>query len=127
MSAFATVADVNPQALAPGILARALHGERSSLLFAELDAGASLAEHAHDNEQVGILLRGSVVFHIGEERRELSAGDAWVIPGGVVHAVESTGALGAVLVEAFAPARHDWKALAEQPARELRWSFGEAA
>lgn len=126
MSVFTALADLDPQPLGPGVLARALHGERSSFLYAELEPGQALAEHAHDNEQLGMLLRGSMVFRVGDEVREVRAGDAWTIPADVPHEVQRTGEDGAVVIESFAPARADWLALDRIEPRPLRWPLERA-
>jgi quercetin dioxygenase-like cupin family protein len=120
-TAFSALTEVAPQRLTDGAVARALHGERSTLVFVELAAGCALPTHAHDNEQIGILVRGSMRFRIGDDLREVRAGDTWVIPGGVAHEVEETGADGAVVIESFAPGREDWKQLEPLPTQELRW------
>jgi quercetin dioxygenase-like cupin family protein len=64
-------------------------------------------EHAHLNEQTGILLSGSLTFTIDGESKDLRPGSAWVIPAHTPHSV-TVGADGAKLVELFAPPRDDW-------------------
>jgi quercetin dioxygenase-like cupin family protein len=127
MSAFTSLEEVAPQPLGAGVLARALQGERSSFLYAELEPGCTLPEHAHESEQLGLLLRGSMVFRIGAEVREVRSGDAWRIPGGVPHEVERTGPEGAVVIEGFAPRRADWTSLPTVTPRALRWPLREGA
>jgi quercetin dioxygenase-like cupin family protein len=125
VSVFTSLSEVDPQPLGPGVLARALHGDRSSFLYAELEPGCALAAHEHDNEQLGMLLRGSMEFRVGDEVRQVRAGDAWVIPAGVPHEVTRTGEDGAVVIEGFAPARNDWRALERVAPRDLRWPLEE--
>ena len=77
-----------------------------------LDDAKRIAEHLldvqrHVNEQMGILLRGSVTFRIGDERKTLEPGATWVIPAHVPHDV-AVGPDGAWLVGLFAPRRDDW-------------------
>ena len=36
-----------------------------------------MPEHRHDNEQLGVLIRGSMRFRIGDETRDLTPGDTW--------------------------------------------------
>ena len=59
------------------------------------------------NEQVGVLLRGSMRFRIGDEEREVARGATWCIRAHVPHAVR-TGPDGATIAEVFAPPRTDW-------------------
>ena len=76
----------------------------------DLDPDATVAEHAHPNEQIGLVLRGSLVFTIGGERRELAPGDSYVIPGGVPHDAVA-GPEGCSVVDVFSPLRADWERL----------------
>ncbi|MCW3002894.1 MAG: cupin protein [Conexibacter sp.] len=120
MSAFCALEDVVPEILGEGVVTRILRGERMTLVFVELDPGSPVPEHAHDNEQIGVLVSGSMEFRIGGELREIRAGDAWTIPAGVPHAVDRAGPDGAALIEAFAPARVDWDGLERIAPRKLR-------
>ena len=120
MSVFADIASLGPQQIWDGIVGRTVHGERVSLSLLELDAGAVVPEHAHANEQVGILLEGSVTFTIGDETRELGPGATWRILAHVPHSVV-VGPEGAVIVEVFSPVRDDWHALERQEPRPTRW------
>jgi quercetin dioxygenase-like cupin family protein len=120
VSAFSDVDSLGPQQIWAGATARAVHGERVTLSLIEFEPGSAVPEHAHDNEQVGLLIAGSLDFRIGAETRQLEPGGIWCIPAEVPHAV-NVGPQGAVLVEAFSPPRDDWRALeAGEPGRG-RW------
>jgi len=123
MSAFADVRSLAPQQIWAGVVSRAVHADRVTLTLLELDAAAVVPEHSHANEQVGLLLEGSVTFRIGDETKRLEPGDTWRILGGVSHSVE-TGPAGAVIVEVFSPVRDDWRGLEEQEPRPPRWPAG---
>jgi quercetin dioxygenase-like cupin family protein len=90
-----------------GVTAQAVEGERTTLAVVDLAPGAAVPEHRHPNEQLGILVRGSMRFRIGAETRELGPGDTWRILGDVPHEV-TAGPDGALAVECFTPARADW-------------------
>lgn len=120
MSNFAEVSSLGPQQIWEGVLGRSIHGANVTLALLELDAGSVVPEHAHENEQLGILLSGSLRFTIGGEARDLEPGASWRILAHVPHSVD-VGPDGAVVVEAFAPAREDWHAIDEQPPRRSRW------
>jgi quercetin dioxygenase-like cupin family protein len=105
---FATVAELEPLALMEGLRVRPFSGDRITLAVFELDPGAMMPEHRHPNEQVGIVLRGEFTFTVGGETRLRKPGDMWVIPPGVPHKVERTGATGCTIVESFSPPRDDW-------------------
>jgi quercetin dioxygenase-like cupin family protein len=119
VSAFDRLGDVAPQQLFDGFLARTIHGERLTFAIVEIDPDSRLPAHHHENEQLGMVLRGSMTFRIGEEERELVPGDTWRIPSNTPHSA-TAGADGAIALDVFAPTRDDWKALdAEQPRAPL--------
>lgn len=102
------------------VQARRVEGERVTLALVELAPGSVVPGHRHDNEQLGMVITGSVTFTIGDETRELGPGGTWRIPTDTPHQV-SVGPAGAVVVDVFAPARDDWDALPSQPPSEPIW------
>ena len=120
MSAFQDLAAVPAQQLSPGYLARAIHGSRVTFAVVEIEPHAELPEHSHENEQLGIVLRGSVTFRVGSEEREVKAGSTWSIPSQTPHFVKG-GAEGAVVLDVFAPAREEWKHLDAIAAARPAW------
>jgi quercetin dioxygenase-like cupin family protein len=117
---FAEIDSLGPQRIWEGVTGRTVHGERATLSLIELDPGAVVPEHSHENEQIGLLLKGSLRFEIGGEARALTPGGTWRILAQVPHSVE-VGPEGAVLVEVFSPARDDWHALEVEAPRPGRW------
>jgi quercetin dioxygenase-like cupin family protein len=107
MSAFAKLSELGPLPIWNGVLCRAVEGANITMAVVELEPKAVVPEHQHPNEQIGVVLQGSVTFTIGGERRDLVVGDTYVIPGNVPHDVV-TGPSGAVVVDVFAPVRADW-------------------
>lgn len=120
MSAFDELGSMEPLRIWDGVAARAVSSTRMTLGIIELDANAVVPEHAHENEQVGIVLSGSMRFRIGGETREVTPGSTWSIPANVPHDVE-VGPEGCVVVEAFAPGRDDWAGRERDSARTPRW------
>jgi quercetin dioxygenase-like cupin family protein len=110
MSTFTTLAELGPLPIWSGVLSRAIQGAQITLAVVELTPGAVVPEHQHPNEQLGIVLKGSLVFEIGGERRRLVAGDTYNIPSDVPHSA-TTGADGCVAVDVFSPVRADWAGL----------------
>ena len=102
------------------VVARAVHGERQSLAVVELDSDAVVPEHQHENEQLGIVITGSLTFRIGDETRVLGPGETWTIPSKVPHEV-TAGPAGAVVIDVFAPVRADWNELEHSGPRAPRW------
>ncbi len=103
-----------------GVIARSVEGERLSIVVVELEPSSVVPEHSHENEQLGIVLSGSVSFRVGDETRQLTAGGTWRIAPNVPHEVH-TGPEGAVVIDAFAPLREDWRALEQLDAQPPRW------
>jgi quercetin dioxygenase-like cupin family protein len=119
LSAFDEIGALVPQKIWDGVLGRVVQGERITLGVVELDPDSVVPEHAHDNEQLGLVLQGSLAFRIGDERRELATGAMYVIPANTPHEVQ-TGPDGAVVVDVFAPVREEWEGL-ERHERAPRW------
>lgn len=110
MSAFGDLGGIAPQRIWDQIAARSVNGERITLAVVELDPNAVVAEHSHEQEQLGIVLRGTMDFRVGDERRELGPGGTWRIPSNTPHEA-TAGPEGAVVIDVFAPTRDDWAAL----------------
>jgi quercetin dioxygenase-like cupin family protein len=56
--------------------------------IAELPAGTAIGWHVHSGDEVGYVLRGSVVLETrGQPDRELKAGDSFFNPRGAVHSM----------------------------------------
>lgn len=69
MSAFDDLCTIPPIQIWPGLLARPLQGVSSTLAAIEIDPDVDVPEHAHANEQIGILTGGTVTFRIGGEEQ----------------------------------------------------------
>ena len=110
MSAFDGIGRLEHLRVWDGVTAQAVEGERTTLAVVDLEPGSTVPEHRHENEQLGILIRGSMRFRIDGETRDLAAGDTWRILGDVPHSV-AAGPEGALAVECFTPARADWAEL----------------
>jgi quercetin dioxygenase-like cupin family protein len=120
VSAFEDLEAIPPQGIWERIAARSRHGQELTLSIVELDPGAVVAEHSHPNEQLGIVLRGSMDFRVADERRELGPGGTWAIPPHTPHEA-TAGPDGAVVIDVFAPPRDDWHGLPDDQPRAPRW------
>ena len=119
-SAFAQLAELGPLAIWTGVVARAVQGTHITMAVVELSPHSVVPEHHHDNEQLGIVLKGSMVFTIGGDRRELVAGDTYTIHSNVPHDVVA-GPEGAVVIDVFSPVRADWAKFAPGPPERPSW------
>jgi unsaturated pyranuronate lyase len=120
MSAFDDIKAIAPLRVWNDVVAREVHGEQSTLAVVELEPGAIVPEHHHTNEQLGLVIQGTVEFRVGDETKELGPGSTWNIPSDVPHEVRA-GSEGAVVIDVFAPARADWGALERENARPPHW------
>ena len=107
MTAFGDVRALVPRGIWEGITARAVHGERLTLALVELEPGAIAEEHSHEHEQLGIVVRGSLLFRVGDEERDLGPGETWEIPSNTLHRAQA-GPDGASVLDVFAPPRSEW-------------------
>ena len=120
MSAFAKLSDLHPLPIWTGVRARAVQGSQITMAVVELAPNSAVPEHHHENEQLGVLLKGSMVFTIGGERRELVAGDTYNIPANVPHEAVA-GPDGAVALDVFSPVRADWAKFAPESPLPPLW------
>src|SRR5262245_30368161 len=84
---FPTPDECSRHTIFPGVHIRTAATEKMMVSVVDIEPHAVVEEHSHPHEQVGMLLSGKVIFTIGDETRTLSAGDVWLIPGGVKHRV----------------------------------------
>jgi unsaturated pyranuronate lyase len=120
VSAFEDPSSIPPQLLAPGYLARSVHGELLTLAVVEVEPGAELPEHQHANEQFGMVIEGSLILRVGDETRTVEPGGIWRIPANTPHK-GTGGETGAVVLDVFSPPRGDWSALERLEPRPPRW------
>jgi quercetin dioxygenase-like cupin family protein len=120
MGGLGDLGSVQPFGIWDGVHARPVEGKNVSFAIVELDPGACVPEHHHVHEQLGMVLRGSVRFRIGDEVQLLGPGGTWSIGSDVPHEV-TAGPEGAEVLDVFAPAREDWAKLERQEPRTPRW------
>lgn len=101
------LSEIGPLPIWNGVVGRAVEGDLVTMAIVELEPKAVVPEHQHPNEQLGMVVRGSLTFTIGGERRDLTVGDTYTIPANVPHDVV-TGPDGAVVIDVFSPVRADW-------------------
>jgi quercetin dioxygenase-like cupin family protein len=124
VSAFEELAAIGPQDIWNGVVVRAINGERITLGVVELEPSSIVPEHSHENEQLGIVLAGSLTFRVGDEARQLGPGGTWCIPSNTPHEV-TVGSEGAVVLDVFAPTRDDWAEFEPQAPQTPRWPIAD--
>jgi quercetin dioxygenase-like cupin family protein len=98
---------VRPSAPEPG-LTRLVGAYNEKLFLAEhrMQQGWIGAAHSHPHDQMAYVISGRLAVRAGNETFEVSAGDSFVIRGGVEHqasAIESS-----VVIDVFTPCREDY-------------------
>ena len=63
--------EVPPFSPAPGIEVRPVIGESLMTCWISMEPGAVVAEHSHPNEQLGVVIEGSVAISAAGETREM--------------------------------------------------------
>jgi len=96
-----------PVEMMPGVVRRTLsRGERTLLCEITLAKGSVVPAHDHPHEQTGYVVRGRLLFRIGDEEREVAAGDGYMIPSSVSHAV--TALEESIAIDIFSPVREEY-------------------
>ncbi len=98
-----------PSPPAAGIVRTEVHRAASSVagldavvMRVELAAGARAGRHTHPGDEIGYVLEGEGHLLVdGAAPRLLRAGDAFVVPAGVVHDAHNPGSAGMRLVGVF--------------------------
>jgi quercetin dioxygenase-like cupin family protein len=89
----------------PGWRGRFFHSAHMTFAYYEIEAGATLHRHAHENEEVWHITQGVLEMTLGERRLVANAGNAVVIEGGTEHAAVAREYCSAIVVDY--PLRHE--------------------
>lgn len=103
---FYVIKNLDVKRPAKGIEIRVLPGENMTMAFFHLEPGAGIPEHAHPHEQMGTVLKGSIVFVLDGEKRVVNEGEAYHVPPNIPHS-GSCGESPAQIIEVFSPPRED--------------------
>ncbi len=90
-----------------GVAIRSVHLERTMMTRMEFEAGCEIPEHAHEHEQITLILDGEMEITVAGETRLLSQGEAVAVPSNVLHSARFPTAT--VAVDAWSPVRDDYK------------------
>ena len=100
------IQSIEPKSPGEGVMMRVIPGKNMTVVFFNLAPGALVPEHSHPHEQLGSVLSGSVELNIAGEKRIVTAGGAYHIPGDVVHSGQNLD-FASEVIEIFSPARED--------------------
>jgi quercetin dioxygenase-like cupin family protein len=79
-----------------------------------LEKGSVIPDHSHPNEQVGTVVRGSIVLKMNGKNIAIGAGDGYSIAPGEVHGVDVLE--DSLVIDVFAPPREDYRDTGLKPA-----------
>ncbi len=97
---------IEPEQINASIARQYITGDRVTIARFELKRGGIVPRHAHENEQVSIVLSGALLFRIDGRELTVKSGEALQIPGNVPHEVEVLE--DTLVMDVFSPIRQDW-------------------
>ena len=106
ITGFDKLASVPEEQITDKIRRRVVSGTQGTMVHWRMKAGAQAAAHKHPHEQFVWMIKGTMDFRIGNERRTMKPGDVAVIPGEVEHEAYFTE--DSEVVDFFAPVREDF-------------------
>ena len=98
--------DIAPEQINAEVLRQYITADRVTIARFELKGGGVVPRHAHENEQVSIVLSGALLFRIDGREITVRGGEVMQIPGSVAHEVEVLE--DALVIDVFSPIRQDW-------------------
>lgn len=108
---FYDLSEVRPFSPLEGFQMQSVIGGAMMANWVRIEPNRLMPRHQHPQEQLGIMLEGTLVLTIGDETRELKPGHAYTIPGDVPHHA-TTGDDGCLVLDIFSPVREDYAQLA---------------
>jgi quercetin dioxygenase-like cupin family protein len=95
-------------AVRDGVTRRVFTGDGATLAWTTLEPGHEPRPHAHEHEQVVVMVSGRVRFTVGDESTEMGPGDMLVVPPNVEHYAETLGDEPALDLSIFTPRREEY-------------------
>lgn len=89
----------------PGITRQVLHGENQTIVRYCYEPGSVFPVHAHEQEQVTMVLSGTILFTVDGEEVALGPGGIAVIPPWTPHGAEVRGDEPVETINAMSPKR----------------------
>jgi quercetin dioxygenase-like cupin family protein len=98
--------DIAPEQINAQVARQYITGDRVTIARFELKQGGVVPRHAHENEQVSLVLSGALLFRIDGREITVRGGEAMQIPGNIAHEVEVLE--DTLVMDVFCPIRQDW-------------------
>ncbi|MEJ2583727.1 MAG: cupin domain-containing protein [Robiginitalea sp.] len=93
--------------LIPGFKGKFVHGDAMSLVFWEVDAGATVPEHKHEHEQIMHVMEGQFEFTLEGKTSTYHPGAIVLIPSFATHSGRAL--TKCRLMDIFSPARDEYR------------------
>jgi quercetin dioxygenase-like cupin family protein len=92
--------------IAPGVHRRTIAaGKQMHQIYVRLDAGSTVPEHRHVNEQIAFCVSGNLKLTVNGVLHDLKPGQCAMIPGNVPH--DARVEVDTIVIDTFAPPRED--------------------
>jgi quercetin dioxygenase-like cupin family protein len=92
--------------LNPLIARQVIHSGNMTVAKIFLKKGATVPLHVHENEQITILVEGSLKFHYPDREQIVEAGQILETAPNIPHSVDALE--DSIAIDLFAPRREDW-------------------
>ena len=102
-----SVESIPEKEIFPGYFGRMVHTDNMTLAFWRIEAGASVHEHSHINEQVVHGIEGKFEMTVNGELVVIGPGDILVIPSNKRHSGRAL--TDCKILDVFYPVREDYK------------------
>ncbi len=109
--------DVKPFNPLEGFLMQSITGGDMMANWVRIEPNREMPRHQHPQEQLGVMLEGSLELTIGDDTRLLKPGDAYTIPGDVAHHARTYDD-GCLVLDIFSPPREDYARMAREAAEQ---------
>jgi quercetin dioxygenase-like cupin family protein len=106
IAGFDNLTSVLEEQITDRIRRRVVSGKQGTMVYWRMKAGAHAAAHKHPHEQFVWMVKGTMDFRIGDEKRTTKPGDVAAIPGEVEH--EAYFPEDSEVIDFFAPVREDF-------------------
>jgi mannose-6-phosphate isomerase-like protein (cupin superfamily) len=88
------------------VFIKSITGQQSQLCLIRIEP-EEITEHAHRQEQIGIVLSGELEIVAGKETRILRKGEGYFIPSNVHHSFRVVGQSPVEYIEVFTPPKDE--------------------
>ena len=88
---------------------KVVDGQNMQLVWAKFLPGSRYELHSHEREQFSFMVSGRMKLTVGDETREIGAGEMWHAPSNVVHGGELVGDEPVVFIDVYSPPSEEFK------------------